>query len=292
MALEQFIQDYFINPVVEHTGYNIVNTFFYAIIAMIAAFLIYKRFKKYFTKELILYTIPFILLGSTVRVITDATESGIDWTDYPMKWLFKPVLDSGIYNYSFLTATPGIYIIIGILTLFSLYLSVKLKKPKLYPAIGLVLLIPHSIIVLSMIKDFTFLLIILALSLFLIVISNIILLRFKLKGTIPTFVVSAHIIDGVSSFTAIEIFNRISPQCIENGICYFGQHVVERFFSELMVYGTIIYLIIKILFAIFACYIVEKETDNENEKYFLYLVLIIFGLAPGIRNMLRITLGV
>lgn len=290
--MSDFIQDYFISPIIEHTGYNIVNTSIYAIIAIIAAFFIYKKFKKYFTMQLIVYTIPFILLGSTVRVITDATEAGIDWSSYPFYWLFGPVIKSGFYNYGFLTATPGIYIIIGLITLISLYISIKLEKPKLYPAIGLILWIPHFIILLSMIKDAFYLILILTLSILLILISHFIMKRFKINGSLPRVALAAHTLDGVSSFVAIEVFNRISPECIQNGICYFGQHVVERFFSELMVYGTALYLMVKILFVMFASAIIEKEADNENEKYFLYLLIIIFGLAPGIRNMLRITLGV
>ncbi len=290
--IERFIQDYFISPIVEHTGYNVVNTLVYAVIAIAAAFLIYRKFKKYFTKELIIYTIPFILLGSTVRVITDATEAGVDWTSHQFYWLFGPVLNSGIYNYGFLTATPGIYVVIGLITIFSLYLSIKLKKPKIYPAIGILLWLPHFIIVLSMIQDLTYLITILTLSGIVILGAHLIMKRYRLNHILPRIAVAAHTIDGVSSFVAIEIFNRFSPLCTGQGICYFGQHVVERFFSEIMVYGTIIYLFIKVLFAIFASLIIEKEADNENERYFLYLLIIIFGLAPGVRNLLRVTLGV
>ncbi|MEM3369429.1 MAG: DUF63 family protein [Candidatus Micrarchaeia archaeon] len=290
--IENFIQDYFINPIIEHTGYNIVNTLFYAVIAIVAAFLVYKKFKKYFTKELIIYTIPFIILGSTVRVITDATEAGIDWSGHQFYWLFGPFLNSGIYNYGFLTATPGIYVIIGLITIFSLYISIRLKQPKIYPAIGILLCLPHLIVVLSMIQDPTYLITILALSGMIMVFSHLIMERYKLNKILPRIAVAAHTIDGVSSFVAIEIFNRFSPLCTEKGICYFGQHVVERFFSEIIVYGTIIYLFIKVLFAIFASLIIEREAENENERYFLYLLIIIFGLAPGIRNLLRVTLGI
>jgi uncharacterized membrane protein len=287
-----FIEDYFINPIIEHTGYNIINTSVYAIIAIFVAFIIFKTFKKYFTKQLIYYTLPFILLGSTVRVITDATESSIDLSSQPFSNFLQAVLNSGVYNYGFLTATPGIYVVIGLITIFSLWLSIKLKKPELYPLIGLVLLIPNLLIVLLMIRDLTYLMIILSLSIVIFLIGNLILDKYKVKEQAAKIALSAHIIDGVSSFVAIEVFNRLSPQCIQNGICYFGQHVVERFFSELMVYGTVFFLALKVIFAIIASIVIEKEAENENEKYFIYLLIIIFGLAPGIRNLLRVTLGV
>ena len=288
----KFIEDYFINPIIEHTGYNIINTSVYAVIAIFASLIIFKMFKKYFTKQLIYYTLPFILLGSTIRVITDATESKIDLSSQFFSDILQAVIKSGIYDYGFLTVTPGIYIVIALITIFSLWLSIKLKKPEVYPLIGIVLLIPNLLIVLFMIKDFLYLAIILSISIIIFLIGNLILNNYKIKEEAARIALLAHIFDGVSSFVAIEVFNRISPQCIQNGICYFGQHVVERFFSEVIVYGTVFFLALKVIFAIIASIIIEKEAKNENEKYFIYLLIIIFGLAPGIRNMLRVTLAV
>ena len=68
--------------------------------------------------------------------------------------------------------------------------------------------------------------------------------------------------------------------------------MVERFFGDIMVYGTLIYLMVKVLFALIASIVIEREAENEHEKYFIYLLIIIFGLAPGVRNFLRLALGV
>ena len=293
MEFEQFLSDYFINPIVEHSGYNIINTLFYAIIAMIAAYLIFKRFRKQFTRDFILHTVPFILLGSTVRVITDSIDSGVAQQHASALFgLVGAVVNSGAYNYGFLTVTPGIYILVGSLTIFSLVLSNILRMPKLYPAIGLALWVPHFAIVLGMMSEMSFALLTLVISALLFGFSHLMLQRYKIKGAASRLAVGAHILDGASSFVAIEVFNRVSPQCLQEGMCYFGQHVVERFFGELMVYGTAIYLMIKVLFAMAASIVIEKEAETENEKYFIYLLIIIFGLAPGIRNFLRLALGV
>ncbi len=292
MEFQQFVNDYFINPIVEHSGYNMINTLFYAAIAMVAAYLIFKKFKKQFTKEFILYTVPFILLGSTIRVITDSIDSGIaQQHSSALFGLIGAIVNSGIYDYGFLTVTPGIYILIGSFTLLSLVFSNALRKPKLYPTIGLALWIPHFIMVLSMINEASFALLIVVLSAALLAFSHVILKKYKISGIASRLAVGAHILDGTSSFVAIEIFNRVSPQCVQNGFCYFGQHVVERFFGEIMVYGTALYLMVKVLFAILASVIIERESEGENEKYFIYLLIIIFGLAPGIRNFLRLAIG-
>ncbi|MCS7109424.1 MAG: DUF63 family protein [Candidatus Micrarchaeota archaeon] len=290
--IDKIIEDYFVNPIIDRSGYNIINTLVYGIIAIAVAYFVYKKFKKKFTKELIIFTIPYILLGSTIRVITDAAEAGIKWSDYWFYPFLYPLFDSGIYNYSFFTTTPGIYIIIGLFTIFSLFLSIKLKKPNLYPLLGFALWLPNMIIVLSMISDLTYLIIILTLTGIMAIGTHLIMQRYGIKGILARVAVLSHTLDGVSSFVAIEIFNRMSPLCVEEGICYFGQHVVERFLSETIVYGTFVYLLLKLSFAIFASYIIEREAKDENERCFLYLLIIIFGLAPGIRNLLRITLGV
>ena len=293
MEFEQFLNDYFIGPIVEHSGYNLINTLFYAIIAMVAAYMIFRQFKKQFTKEFILHTVPFVLLGSTVRVITDSIDSGVAQQHASALFgIVGSVVGSGIYDYGFFTVTPGIYVLVGFLTIFSLILSNTLKMPKLYPAIGLALWIPHFMILLAMMGEASFALLVLAISALLLGFSHLTLQRYKIKGMASRLAVGAHILDGASSFVAIEVFNRMSPQCAQDGICYFGQHVVERFFGELMVYGTAIYLMVKVLFAMIASVIIEREAETENEKYFIYLLIIIFGLAPGIRNFLRLALGV
>ncbi|RME80225.1 MAG: DUF63 family protein, partial [Methanobacteriota archaeon] len=73
------VYDYFIYPIEAHAGYNVVNTVVYGAIGLVALFLIYKWFHKkgwkfdwHFFKSLI----PFIILGSTKRVVTDAVYGG------------------------------------------------------------------------------------------------------------------------------------------------------------------------------------------------------------------------
>lgn len=287
-----FIQQYFIQPIAEHSGYNLVNTLVYAVIALVAAYVIFKLFKKRFTKEFILYTIPFILLGSTIRVVTDSIDSGVMQQHRDALFgLLGRVIDSGVYNYGSLTVTPGIYIVIAAITIMAILISSLLKMPKLYPAIGLVLWIPHFILLVPMMVNWIYAAIILALVLVFYLVSELILTRYKIKNTQSKLTIISHALDGAASFVAIEIFNRTSPQCLQQGICYFGQHVVERFFGDLIIYGTGIYLAIKVVFAILASWVIEHESSNEHEKNFIYLLVIVFGLAPGVRNLLRLTIG-
>lgn len=287
-----FIQQYFLQPVAEHSGYNLVNTLVYAVMALIAAYVIYTLFKKRFTKEFILYTIPFILLGSTVRVVTDSIYSGVmQQHSAALFGLLGRVVNSGIYNYGPFTVTPGIYIVIAAITIAALLISSYLKKPKLYPAIGLVLWAPNFILLMPMMVNWIYAAMVLAIVFVFYMLSAMVLSRYKIKNMQSSLTVISHALDGAASFVAIEIFNRTSPACLQQGICYFGQHVVERYFGDLIAYGTGIYLLIKIVFAILASWVIERESSNEYEKNFIYLLVIIFGLAPGIRNILRLTVG-
>jgi len=292
-GLDEFLNQYFLQPISEHSGYNIVNTLIYAVIAIVAAYALFRIFKKKFTKEFILYTLPFVLLGSTVRVVTDAMDAGaLQQHRGALFGIVGRAVDSGIYNYGALTVTPGIYIVVAAITILAILVSSALKRPKLYPAIGLVLWIPHLLLLTPLMVNWPYAAAIFVLVMVFYWLSTEIFSRYNITSAQSKLTVVAHALDGAASFTAIEVFNRIAPECIEHGMCYFGQHVVERFFAEAMVYGTAIYLAIKVLFAMVASWVVEKESADEHEMNFVYLLLIVFGLAPGVRNVLRLIAGV
>jgi uncharacterized membrane protein len=287
-----FFEDYFINPIVEHTGYNIVNTLVYAIIAIVTAYALFLWLRPKFTKKFVLYLLPFILLGSTVRVLTDTIDTGIAQQHASALFgLIGAAVNSGIYSYGFLTATPGIYIVTAIVTILAILISDFLKKPKILPAVGLVLWVPHFVILLPMFVNWFYLAVTFLLVIGLCLLCFAVLSKWKMNNLQAKLAVLAHVLDGCASFVAIEVFNRLSPECTVLGKCYFGQHVVESFFGKAMPWGTAIYVAVKVLFVLFACRIVENEKMNESERNFIYALVIIFGLAPGIRNLLRLLCG-
>ena len=296
MNISGVINDYFINPIIEHSGYNIVNTLIYAVIAMAVAFFIYKWLKPKFDRKFVLYILPFVLLGSTIRVVTDSIDSGI--AQEHAEDLFGIVglfVNSGIYGYGFATTTPGIYIFIGLLTLISIFVFDKLNKLHLVPYFALVLWIPHIIILLPMFKNWLFLFIVTGIVVVSYFTLIFILKRYKINNLMSKLVVIGHSIDGASSFVAIEIFNRIAEECSVFGRCYFGQHVVERFLGSSFLYGTFVFFLVKLIFVFFVIWFIENERKKKNigdrERIFIYLLIIIFGFAPGIRNSLRLVIG-
>src|SRR3989338_411740 len=73
-----FIQQYYIDPIKYNTGYNIVNTLTYAIILIVAILAVYKLLKRMQIKidrNFFYAVMPYIALGSILRVYEDFLES-------------------------------------------------------------------------------------------------------------------------------------------------------------------------------------------------------------------------
>ncbi|MEM2974760.1 MAG: DUF63 family protein [Candidatus Micrarchaeia archaeon] len=291
MGLEDFISEYFVRPIVEYSGYNIVNTLTYAIIAMVAAYLLFIWLRKKFTKEFILYLIPFILFGSTVRVITDSIYTGVAQKHTEdVLGLVGLVVNSHLYDYGFWTVTPGIYILTAVLVIISILLSDLLKRPKLLPIIGILLFVPHFIVLIPMFVNYTFIIILLTIASVSTLAAVLFLGFLGIKSLQSKFAVFAHSLDGAATLTALSIFNKLSESCLIEGLCYREEHVFGGFLAGFE-YGMVAFLLIKIAFAVLACYFIERELKNENTKNFIFLLIIIFGLAPGVRDALRLLAG-
>jgi uncharacterized membrane protein len=286
MDVSSIISEYFLNPMFERTGYNEVNTLVYAIIAVSIAYIIYKWFtikKINFDKNFILRVIPFILLGSTMRVVTDSIDTG---RMLAYEGFFQPVYDiilnMGIYNYSFLTVTPGIYVLIGIFTIIAIYLSYHFKKENYGSYLAVSLFILHLLILLPMFTNIIYgILILLGTALIVGV-----YLHFKKKSNLDGYwyILLAQTFDGMSTFVTLDIFNTFNEKM------YAEQHVVANVLSGFFGDSMLPFLIIKILLSLGVIYFLEKE-KNQNERYYIALLVIIFGLAPGIRNTLRLVCG-
>lgn len=287
------IDAYFIRPIYDRAGYNIINTLVYATIALIFAFIFFKILKREKVKldeKFLLRVIPFILLGSTVRVVTDAT--GVP-PDIPNQFLqnssalfglYGVVGNLHVYDYGFLTATPGIYVVIGMLTFISIIFFNRIRRMDLLPVFALVLLLPHLIILLPLMKNLSYFLLVVLLSLLGLLCGKLLLEGMKLKvGLSQLLVVFSHSLDGAASYVAIDLFN--------NGTAYFEQHVVSGALGT--IFGTMLaFYIVKVIFSSIAVWIVETSDDKRDEKNYILLLLIIFGLAPGVRDALRLLAGV
>ncbi|MFH1445295.1 MAG: DUF63 family protein [Nanoarchaeota archaeon] len=282
--------DWFVEPMLQNGWYNPINTITYSLILIVAVFLVYKMLKKmniHIDKHFFIAILPFIFWGSSTRVLKDAATAGA---------LMTPELNA-IYGAPFFV-TPGSYIITFALALLVLLLSLlvqKLSHAKLpyWKAMfgaGVVLCALN-----------VYLLPIMALEGFPIVISLTLLwtllffgkYRFyrtgffernfsKLKpDKIKKFwnkqnagIMSAHMLDASATFVALSMFG------------YLEQHVVPRLLINFM--GPASMFLLKLVVVIPVLYIIDRYAEDGDFKNFLKIVVLILGLAPGMRDALRL----
>jgi uncharacterized membrane protein len=265
-----FLKQYFIDPITYGTGYNIYNTLTYAIILIIAAFFVYKMLKYFKIKidnKFFLGVLPYVMLGGLLRALEDAS-----------------VVTGFLYK------TPIIYFVVFVIALATLLVSIIIErftkinyyktwlvigaavvlfglvfvKPVNMTAFGIVLLIAAAwIIILFAFKRFT---------------KNFSKIQsFLTKENM--FLLSVHMFDASTTFTSIQFYP------------YYEQHVLPNFLIG--IFGPIVMFPLKLIIVALVLYVLDKEMKvDDNMKSYMKFLIMILGLAPGLRNLLRLVMGV
>jgi uncharacterized membrane protein len=276
--MENFIYDYFIKPIWDHSGYNIVNTLVYAVIAIAAVYALYRALKGRVKVDgrFIAGVLSFVLFGSTIRVVTDSIDTGVF---KPVTPLHQLVLDSHLWDYGYLTVTPGVYILVAACLLASMLALHRLRKMELLPYVGLILWLPHFLLLLPFMGYAVF-----AIPILILAAIPAYLARSYLKDDILALIVAGQALDGAATFFVIDYFSKIS------GIRYFEQHVISSAIGSIG--GTYFtFYLLKVAISFGAAYVLQKEKMELEDKYFIALILMIMGFAPGIRDILRMVVG-
>ena len=276
--LTDFFQRYFIDPMQNYSGYNIVNTLVYGIILGIAVLFIFRLLKKLgveidenFGKTLT----PFIILGPTTRALVDA----------------------GTYPRNYWTISPGIWITVGLSTLililvFKKIFQKKWKKP--FQILGYALVIINVILI---IREGISLLIFSQIIFFFLLIYSLIYSfpKLNINETHPYFnkvsnaiqanllLFAAHIYDASTTFVGIEFHG------------YWEQHVLAGYLIDKLGTAAAMYPL-KLSFLIPVVLILEELNSKEEVDSSLInlvkLAVFILGVGPGTRNLLRTAMGV
>ncbi len=260
--LEDLVNGYFIDPLVNQTGkYNIVNTVVYAIILFAVAYLLYEKLLKKrvdIDKKFGLAFVSFAVLASSLHVLKD------------MKMLPEVIFD-----------TPGIYVVMGFLFVISFAISKTIEKTTkiaywktlsfiaLAPAVAVIIFI---LSVASNILGFAYIL-----SLFAVSTAALYAVGMKLTKILTKenfLVLAAHMLDASSTFVAISSFN------------YGEQHVVPTFFMGL--FGPEVMFPLKLITIGAVVYVLDKDVQDKKFRTFIKLVILVLGLAPGLRDALRL----
>ena len=274
----RFINEYYIDPILYDSGYNIVNTITWAILLGICIFGVVKLLKKMdidIDDRFTVSVIPFILAGSSLRVIED---TGI--LEPPASYLF---------------ITPNIYFVVFAVTVFFLVISkwiVKLKGTgnyrKNFAGFGIAWFLLNLLILLYL-ED-------LALPwvpVFVIGAASIIVYLTKLlldhigldllQSKINMAILWVHLMDASSTIAGIDFLG------------YYEKHVVPSYLIELTGTAFVMYPL-KLFIFVPVLYILDNHFDKDEESQtlvtFLKLVIIVLGLSPACRNTIRMTFGV
>ncbi|MCS7121160.1 MAG: DUF63 family protein [Archaeoglobaceae archaeon] len=254
MDIWGFIKKYYIDSIVYKEGYNIVNTLTWALILVLAVYFLYKFLQKRtdFRSEFVISMLPFIVFGSSVRIVEDA-----GFIDPPI---------------SYFLMTPFIYFLTFFVAFPSLLLSIKLKNYKVCTLLGVLLSSAVLIFLFSNLKVVHYWVFPAALAM-----SFLVSYVFSFVTKKSFVVMFSHMLDSFSSYIGIKFLN------------YWELHVLPRFLVEN--FGSEVLPLVKFLVLASVLYILDFEKD-EKLKNFLKFCLIVLGLAPGIRNSLRMTFEV
>ncbi|MCD6560089.1 DUF63 family protein [Palaeococcus sp. (in: euryarchaeotes)] len=268
MSIGGIFKEYFVNPILYNTGYNTVNTLTYALIlglASLGAYKVLKRMGIKYDNAFFRALIPYMILGSFSRALTDAT----------------------IIPRTFLTVTPGIYLVMGVITFSSLLITHRFfedwRRIFLYTGWSLIgidflLLITHLDRVNLTAEPLKYFIpfVLLAEGVIYLLTKKIRLVRDN------SYLFYAHFYDATTTFVGVDFMG------------YWEQHVLPRYLINFTGTAAIMYLL-KFTVLLIALYLMGEIEETESDKElmdFIKMVIFILGFAPGTRNLLRMLMGV
>jgi uncharacterized membrane protein len=284
------------NGIVAVEGYTIISEITYGIILIIAIYAIYKLLIKLNITvdwRFALALMPYIFFGPISRTLEDT-----NYFNEPIEyWFISPLIYLQIAIYAILFLFLGYY------------LENKLKNKfftvnKTLFLGGLVFLIPSFyLIAIWILGDrwgdttgvrFDVFLIVLGLILLIVGIVFVISFIFRKKENIAVYknplnlaMLSGHLLDGITSYISIK-----DP--FSMGLFYAEKHPASN--ALLNIWGPL-FPIVKFVLIIVVIYVFDVMFKDELKDYLrlvnlLKIGILILGFSPGLRDLLRVTMGV
>lgn len=289
MGIEEFFNDNFVIPLGNY--YTPVNTIVYGIIFALAVFGVYKLLRRLnvdIDKNFAIGIVPYIVLGSVLRVLRDAKL-----LDY---WFF---------------ASPIIYMLLFVVATITLVFSKQLEKfarnarskggltdflsdyHRLWCLLGIVLVIAGFIILSTVgYKNYYASGLMLGLAAIWAVVVYLAYEANNKFGEKYSFLkvfskencilLAIHLFDASTTFVAVSFFP------------YYEQHVVSNFVIGFL--GPAGQFLLKIAVVTTVLWALDNylKTDKDSiyMRNFIKIAIFILGFAPGFRNFLRLGFGV
>lgn len=294
-VMANFLGTYFIDPILNGTGYNIYNTITYALLLVFFVYLVYRMLKRLgilIDRKFFIGIVPFIALGGILRALEDYfAASGVN----------KALADSAIGGFIFssqsgefvniLLITPVIYFTIFLLAAASLLLSRKFmpgEYHKVWFASGAIVCLAAT--AMMRFTNYQAALLMAGITaiwavLFIAAKKAAIMKGLNKLGEFfskeNTFLLSVHMFDATTTFTAIQFYP------------YTEQHVLPGFLIG--IFGPAVMFALKLTVVAFVLYYTDKELNRKDDiekRNFIKIAILVLGLAPGLRNFLRLVMGV
>lgn len=266
----------------EGSTYTVFQTILYALLVLLGLYILYRCLKKAaipIDTPLILTGLSYIILGGLLRVIEDTGLVPEPW------WI--------------LFVTPQVYILTLIFAVVMLFISYQLQKKKIVVSyttpfmLGGVIstLIAAGVLVwfgftqaadVDLGSGIAVLLIAAAAAAALWAVLRYLFRWEFINETLYLVLIAGHMLDASATSYALEFKG------------YIEQHVLGSTLIELT--GTpYVMFALKIAVLIPAVWVLEKFRKEEGMESIWHLVLlamIVVGLAPGLRDVLRMVLGI
>lgn len=276
--ISQFVSTYYVDPIIYDSGYNPVNTITWALVLGICIFgvlMLLERIKVTIDERFIFSVMPFVVAGSSLRVIEDAG-------------MFRPPVQ-------YLFITPTIYFVVFAVTVLCLLVSRWLKNAgkvkdfhETFASFG-ILWFAANILVLLYVEN---------------IIHPYVPVLILSSGTLITFLVYrltdysgfalfsnrlnlsimwVHLLDASSTIVGIDMLG------------YYEKHVVPAYLIDLTGTAIVMYPL-KLAIFLPILYLLDTQFDEDDKsqtlKTFVKMVIIVLGLSPACRNTIRMTLGI
>ena len=289
------LEDYFISPIFDRSGYNAVNTLFYAAIALACLYAIWRLLQKakfdFSSPDFLQALGAFVLFGSTCRVVTDLSDAGAiaaaAGNGGLLGGIYSLVQSSGIFSYGYLTVTPGIYAVTAALFLASLALGAAMKNRRFPALAGIALWLPCLALLLPFAGNWGYLALAAGIAGAGSLASFALLGKFggmKL-GLHEKLAIAGQALDGAATFVVIDIFSK------QTGRNYFEQHVLSSGIGTATPLGFGLFFLVKVALSTLIVYFLSREKLDRRDMAFVLLIVAVMGFAPGLRDSLRMLAG-
>lgn len=268
--LGSWINEHYVEPIIYDTGYNPVNTVTWAIvlgIAVLGLIRLFRHLEMKVDERLVLYTIPYILAGSSMRVIEDAELLSPPW--------------------KYMLITPLIYFLVFAVTISALLLTRKVLGRDFYrgyAAVGILwMLLDLAALATVGFKNIWVIAVVFtfgaALTGGLYLLKRVLPWLKFLDNRYNLAILYAHMLDASSTYIGVDWFG------------YYEKHVVPTILIDLTGTACIMYPL-KLLILLPALSQIDGSMKDPTLRNLTKLALITLGLAPAVRNTLRLALGI